>query len=152
MNNKLTTRLLNFQMDIINDLPPNRVIELVDTLLKDYETSKPVNIEYTDDTVYVSNWYRKLSDEGKSITDQCVKNVIDHTFYNDFENIQIECNNAANVIKKLSSFSQTVLDYYNKNYFSQDDRDYFFDNLKMSIKNGLMCYNALNNFSINHEN
>ena len=139
-------------MDIINDLPPTQVIELVDTLLKDYETSKPVNIEYTDDTVYVSNWYRKLSDEGKSITDQCVKNIIDHTFYNDFENIQIEFNNAANVIKKLSSFSQTVLDYYNKNYFSQDDLDYFFNNLKMAVKNGLLCYNALNNFSINHEN
>jgi hypothetical protein len=139
-------------MGSINNLAPNKVIELVDILLKDYETSKPVNIEYTDDTEYVSKWYRKLSDEGKSITDQCVKNIIDHTFYNDFENIQIEFNNAANVIKKLSSFSVTVLDYYNKNYFSQDDLDYFFNNLKMAVKNGILCYNALNNFSINHEN
>jgi hypothetical protein len=139
-------------MGSINDLPPNQVIELVDTLLKDYETSKPVNIEYTDDTAYVSKWYRKISDEGKSITDHCIKNIIDHIYYNDFENIQIEFNNAANVIKKLSSFSVTVLDYYNKNYFSQDDIDYFFNNLKMAIKNGFMCYDALNNFSINREN
>ena len=139
-------------MGSINNLAPNQVIELVDILLKDYETSKPVNIEYTDDTEYVSKWYRKLSDEGKSITDQCVTNIIDHTFYNDFENIQIEFNNAANVIKKLSSFSVTVLDYYNKNYFSQEDHDYFFNNLKMAVSNGILCYNALNNFSMNVDN
>jgi len=134
----------------VDNLRPTQVNKLVDTLLNQFPTWEPKNVEHVNDSKYVAKWFRNSSDRDKAITDQCVKNCIDYTYNRDFANVKNEYNNSCKIIQKMNTLSKDVIRYYKNNDFSLEDHDYYFNNLKKAVNNGLLCYQAVQNYINNN--